>query len=108
MELFTLIAPIDNRAAHQGRIRTRPHVEGDFASHVFIRLVASRQLTNLVHTVIESTQQHVPGMHSLLSTKTDDPKEHLHISLSRPIYLRAHQRDDLRRAVKNIASDTLR
>lgn len=68
---------------------------------------------DLLQRVIETATQLVPELHSLLpepiaqgstsvpnhlgSSKTGDE---LHISLSRPIFLRAHQRDEFRKAIK--------
>ncbi|KAF9013362.1 hypothetical protein BDQ17DRAFT_1321214 [Cyathus striatus] len=67
------LAPIDNPALHQGRKRTTPHVE-----------------------------EMVPTLHEHWLVDNSLHIE-LHVSLSRPIFLRAHQREELKRAVKHIS-----
>ena len=95
-------APIDNPALHQGRIRTIPHIEGQFAAHVYILLPLSRQseLYKLVQEIFLDAKEVVPTLHEFWP---DGQRPELHISLSRPIFLRAHQREELKRSVKNVA-----
>lgn len=93
--------PIDNPALHQGRIRTTPHVDGQFTAHVYLSLPFHRQseLYKLVQQIILDAKETVPTLREIWP----DQRPELHISLSRPIFLRAHQREELKRSVKNIA-----
>ncbi|KAF8967106.1 hypothetical protein BDZ97DRAFT_1903514 [Flammula alnicola] len=97
--------PMDNPTLHQGRIRTTPHVEGQFAAHVYVSLALPRQsvLHKVVRDILRDAKKAIPTLHDIWSYKEGSMRPELHISLSRPIFLRAHQREDLKRAVKNIA-----
>ncbi|OSD02417.1 hypothetical protein PYCCODRAFT_1390116 [Trametes coccinea BRFM310] len=110
-------APVDNPALHQGRRRTTPHVEGQFAAYVYIPLFVERQskLYRLLLRIFQAARKLVPILHPIgisqadlaphtreLSPPEQDPFE-LHISLTRPVYLRAHQRADFKRAVHDAA-----
>lgn len=98
--------PIDNPALHQGRIRTTPHVDGNWAAHVYvsISITTSHALYSLLDAVIAEARQSVPTLHSFISSQSGR-KHHaeLHISLSRPIFIRAYQTEELRRAVRKLA-----
>jgi U6 snRNA phosphodiesterase len=98
-------APIDNPPLHQGRIRTIPHVEGQFAAHVCLSLPLSRQseLYKLVQEIFLDAKEAVPTLREIWPDQSSCQRPELHISLSRPISLRAHQREELKRSVKNIA-----
>ncbi|KAG8991699.1 poly(U)-specific 3'-to-5' RNA exonuclease [Tulasnella sp. 427] len=99
-------APVDDPSKHQGRARTQPYVDGQFAAHVYIPIKlghASQRLRGTIVRLVKQLQVLVPEMHSFL-TETDAEEnilQSLHISLSRPIYLRAHQRDGLRLCVQS-------
>ncbi|KAF8893690.1 hypothetical protein CPB84DRAFT_1710871 [Gymnopilus junonius] len=117
----TIVAPdhIDDPAIHQGRIRSTPHVEGQFAAHVYVSLNLGRhspmsRLYKVVQAVLRDAKEEIPALRDIWMAKNEnaktgedvtgeEPKKELHISLSRPIFLRAHQREDLKRAVRNIA-----
>ena len=101
---LTLAAPIDNPALHQGRTRTTPHVEGQYAAYVYlpVSLDDNKSLRDLMDRVLLYARELEPALVSSFSTSNDVPCE-LHVSLTRTIYLRSHQRDELRRAVKAIA-----
>ena len=94
--------PIENPALHQGRLRTTPHVEGQFAAHVYISLPLGRQseFYKLVQEIFLDAKEAVPTLREIWP---DRQRPELHISLSRPIFLRAHQREELKRSVKNVA-----
>lgn len=130
------LAPPSNPAAHQGRIRVRPHVEGQWAAHFYLPIPLSEskggnsKLHRLLQRVVRDVQLAVPAFHSFvdaeesshpLPTGSSSPFQpsatsgavitlttvtelELHVSLSRAIFLRAHQREDLRKAVKRIAT----
>lgn len=55
----------------------------------------------LVNEVVTETREQVLGTHAIAVGKRE---MELHVSLSRPIFLRAHQREDLKRAVKAVAN----
>ena len=99
--------PQDDPSQHQGRIRTIPHIEGQFAAHVYVSLPLGRcsQLYKILQAILCDAKASIPTLHEIWTTGHTDqpPRPELHISLSRPIFLRAHQREDLKRAVKNIA-----
>ncbi|KII86598.1 hypothetical protein PLICRDRAFT_142946 [Plicaturopsis crispa FD-325 SS-3] len=98
--------PVDNPALHQGRIRTIPHVEGQFAAHIYVALHLERNshLHKLVDEVLERAREIVPTLSPMGKKGNGEGTEYeLHISLSRPTFLRAHQRDVLKRAVKTAA-----
>jgi len=103
-------APVDNPALHQGRIRTTPHVEGQYAAHVYIPLVVNPKtaLHTLLGEVLDVTKEIVPTVHAIDScaggTDSSRRPQELHLSLSRPIYLRAHQREEFKQAVRLVAS----
>ncbi|KAI0350341.1 hypothetical protein OH77DRAFT_1431075 [Trametes cingulata] len=99
-------APVDNPALHQGRRRTTPHVEGQFAAYAYIPLLVEKQsaLHELLLRIFTRAKEHVPSLQAIGSSSfsTEIPME-LHISLTRPTYLRAHQRGDFKRAVQGAA-----
>ena len=65
-------------------------------------LPLSRQssLYKLVEEIFLDAKEAVPALREIW---LDSNSPELHVSLSRPIFLRAHQREDLKRSVKNIA-----
>lgn len=97
--------PVDIPALHQGRIRTTPHVEGQFAAHVYVSLALGRHslLYKVLQDILRDAKEVIPTLRDIRSPLEANAPPDLHISLSRPIFLRAHQREDLKRAVKNIA-----
>ncbi|KAF8208595.1 U6 snRNA phosphodiesterase Usb1 [Mycena galopus ATCC 62051] len=99
----TLAGPehVDNPSLHQGRARTTPHVDGQYATHVYASVPLDRGSTlfKLLCKILESAKKMTPTLHDFWSSSEPE----LHISLSRPIYLRAHQREPMKRAVKLIA-----
>ncbi|KAG8928621.1 poly(U)-specific 3'-to-5' RNA exonuclease [Tulasnella sp. 419] len=120
---LTVPAPVDDPSKHQGRQRTRQHVEGQFAAHVYVSIQPNSETRTLLEKIVQEAQSSVPEIHTLINhasevppsassteQENDDPKPiqavapSLHISLSRPIYLRAHQREDLKRTVRVMAS----
>jgi hypothetical protein len=56
-----------------------------------------------VGDVITDAREAVPGLHDIGIEGEENRERELHISLSRPTYLRAHQREDLKKAVKTLA-----
>jgi hypothetical protein len=111
-------APIDDPALHQGRIRATPHVDGQYAAHIYIPLVIHPKtaLYSLLEEVLSVTKAMVPAAHNIgeiescnrnnggAMVSTTRTARELHLSLSRPIFLRAHQREEFKQAIKLIAS----
>ncbi|KAM5543749.1 hypothetical protein V8D89_002366 [Ganoderma adspersum] len=111
-------APVDNPALHQGRRRTAPHVEGQFAAYVYVPFTIAKrsQLFILLSRIYTTAKLLVPSLHPIgfeessilgsgsepVSPDSTDTSIELHISLTRPTYLRAHQREEFKRAVRSI------
>lgn len=106
---LTLPTPVDDPAQHQGRLRTVPHVEGQYATYIYVPLVLhpSDALYTLIEDALAVARTHLPALHAIGKQERDQDtaaRWSLHISLSRPLYLRAHQRDEFKRAIKEMAS----
>ncbi|KAF8584688.1 hypothetical protein K439DRAFT_1646851 [Ramaria rubella] len=95
----------DDPSKHLGRVRTQPHVEGQFASYVYVPVPLERKGGNdigrLIMCIMKEAESLVPGLNFIVG---EDGREELHISLSRPVYLRHHQRESFKGAVKSLAS----
>ena len=101
--------PVDDPALHQGRVRTVPHVEGQYATYIYVPLVLHHKdgLYTLVEDALTLATTHVPSLHTIGREERGEVKTarwELHISLSRPLFLRAHQREEFKRAVRQLAS----
>lgn len=106
---LVLPTPLDNPALHQGRVRAVPHVEGQYATYVYVPLVLHRHhpLYALLEGALSSAIPQVPSLHPIGKQEHDDAKSarwELHISLSHPLFLRAHQREEFKRAIMRLAS----
>lgn len=105
----TIVGPvhIDNPALHDGRIRTAPHIDGQFAAYVYFPVKLDGDLLIFLQNVLRKAKSILSSIHSIPknidSVESTDPVAELHISLSRPVYLRSHQRDELKNAVRRIA-----
>ncbi|KAI8973981.1 hypothetical protein BD414DRAFT_498765 [Trametes punicea] len=123
--------PMDNPALHQGRRRTTPHVEGQFAAYVYVPVAVDRRsrLYALLLRVFERAKRTVPSLHPIgfsaeagsstsdvqrlegtksVSEEGQDAPVELHVSLTRPTYLRAHQREEFKRGVQKAAKSKRR
>lgn len=102
---LTVPVPVDDPALHQGRVRAVPHVEGQYATYIYVPLVLhpNDALSKLISEALILAQTRVPSLHAI-GKKEDDGQWELHISLSRPLFLRAHQREEFKRAIKQVAS----
>lgn len=102
---FLTPVPIDRPELHQGRKRTQPHVEGQWAAHVYVSLFLQRQspLNLLIDDALTSAKKMAPTLQDFWNGNLSINRE-LHISLSRPIYLRTHQREDFKKAVKDLST----
>jgi hypothetical protein len=112
--------PVDDPSKHQGRIRTTPHVDGQFAAYVYAPIFPVQRLQRLLRGIFETIERQVESFHSLVHFNGDEPVDENspglrtilpttmngapHLSLTRPMYLRAHQRDILKEAVKEVAN----
>ncbi|KAH0562103.1 hypothetical protein GP486_003195 [Trichoglossum hirsutum] len=101
----------DDPSLHGGRMRAIPHVEGNWATHVYLEWhpnqAESDSLTSLLLALQGNGNASLsaePEIHSLLSSDLGAPLP-LHISLSRPIVLtterRQHFAGSLREAIVN-------
>ena len=115
-----LPVPVDDPSKHQGRIRTTPHIDGQFAAYVYAPIFPDRRLQRLLREIFETIEKQVENVHRLVHFKGDEPVDEgssgkrttppptindvPHLSLTRPMYLRAHQRDILKEAVKEVAN----
>ena len=97
-----LPTPKSDPSLHQGRVRTSPHVDGQFAAFVYtpVNLTEHTELKAILDQAIEAARDVVPDL-KCDWLDVEDPE--LHISLTRPIYLRDYQREELKRATKIIA-----
>ncbi|KAH9043532.1 U6 snRNA phosphodiesterase Usb1 [Lactarius deliciosus] len=93
---------IPDPSKHQGRTRalTRaiPHVEGQWAAHAYVSLVLRGALRGIVERAVSVAKQEVaPNPDSVAAVRE------LHVSLTRPFLLRAHQKEEMKRAVRDAA-----
>ena len=115
--------PQDDPSQHQGRIRTQPFVEGQFSTHIYASISTStlrdlltsvitdvREICNdlEVFSLLEPPKVERDSGNALDAEGNDIVLDELHLSLSRPVFLRSHQRDLVTRAVKDIARRTTR
>lgn len=99
---LTLPQPVDDPRLHQGRVRSVPYVEGQWAAYVYVpvRLSSRSPLLKLIRESLVTARDVVPTLRSLVDVGGDRNEVELHISLSRPVFLRTHQREDFKRCVK--------
>jgi U6 snRNA phosphodiesterase len=101
--------PVDDPALHQGRIRTTPHVEGQWAAYVYVPVFIEKRekLGLLLKDSLETARGSVDGLNAIgEDADGSDKVTELHISLTRPTYVRAHQREELKRAVRAAAKQS--
>jgi hypothetical protein len=119
--------PPDDPSKHQGRTRTTPHVEGQWAAYVYVpialRGTALRRVVERAVGIAKKggdldpagtrggvvvpvhTHAHALGGRSDSVRDSGDGAacEELHVSLTRPFFLRAYQREEMKRAVRDVA-----
>jgi len=95
--------PVDNPAQHQGRMRKSPHVDGQWACHVYIpvRSEMGEQLGAILLRAFQAAKTKVPTLHPI---GLENGGWELHISLSRPTFLWTHQREGFKDAVRGVAA----
>ncbi|GAA5926428.1 HVSL domain-containing protein [Sporobolomyces koalae] len=103
--------PSDRPELHQGRKRTQPHLEGQWAAHIYLEFemepLLRRTIQQAISTQQRSNLQNV--LHSFFDRAEPDngsttAHQSLHVSLTRPLYLQTNQKADLRTAVAKVAS----
>ncbi|KAK9796299.1 hypothetical protein WJX73_008460 [Symbiochloris irregularis] len=76
---------------HQGRLRSFPHVEGNYATHVYITVPLPAAYQRAAATLLQ--QMAWPGLEPLTSETASD--QVLHLSLSRTVAIKRPQIEDL-------------
>ncbi|KAF9931704.1 nuclear protein localization protein 4 [Mortierella alpina] len=93
--------PQDNPDKHQGRVRSRAHVDGSWPVHVYLEVKASEELFDIITSLTKSARASAPSTVSMLRSieslknapsvsidaDTAADATELHISLTRPLYL---------------------
>lgn len=99
----------DDPSSHQGRKRTKPHVDGDWPTHVYIAIQLPSKLESVLKDIISNLnlQDRSSTWHSSLDATHEEDRS-LHLSLSRPIFLKTNERNEfverLRRSIRGIES----
>eukprot|EP00301_Raphidiophrys_heterophryoidea_P024135 c7737_g1_i1.p1 GENE.c7737_g1_i1~~c7737_g1_i1.p1 ORF type:complete len:278 (-),score=60.86 c7737_g1_i1:525-1358(-) len=89
------IHSVDDPEKHGGRARIFPHIEGNYATHVFIPLDPSPALEAGIRDVLGHVGAHHGELVRIL------PPDPIHISLTRTFALRKHQIDPFVRLVRD-------
>lgn len=77
---------------HEGRIRSFPHEEGAYATHVYVTVSASDALAQKVRNARQQLLRSFPSLHEI---------EEWHVSCSRTVAIRAPQIESLRRSLSH-------
>lgn len=86
-----------------------PHVEGQYATYIYVPLVLDHKdaLYTLIEDALALAKAHVPTLYTIGRQERGGVKAaqwELHISLSRPLFLRANQHEEFKRAIRQVAS----
>ncbi|KAJ1980178.1 poly(U)-specific 3'-to-5' RNA exonuclease [Dimargaris cristalligena] len=91
----------DNPADHQDRVRTTPHVEGNWATHVYIEVQPDDNCADFIERLVSQAQLQAQGplVTNSLPPPTNrpdnpsppSPPPSYHISLCRPAFLKVFQ-----------------
>jgi hypothetical protein len=108
--------PPDDPSKHQGRTRTTPHVDGQWAAYVYVPIALRGSSTAALRRVVERAvgiaktagETGIVPVHTLGSSGSGSGDvvevcDELHVSLTRPFFLRAYQREEMKRAVRDVA-----
>ncbi|KAA6426209.1 MAG: U6 snRNA phosphodiesterase-like [Trebouxia sp. A1-2] len=95
-----LYVPSNSDASHkhQGRKRQFPHVEGNFATHVYITAHSPESVKRALLAELDRQKEAIPKLEVLgRSVKPDDQgiAKPFHLSLSRTVPIKFHQIDPL-------------
>ncbi|KAF8264724.1 hypothetical protein EI94DRAFT_1737710, partial [Lactarius quietus] len=77
---LTPAVPLDDPSKHQGRTRTTPHVEGQWAAHVYVSLVLRGALRGIVEHAVSIAKQEMASVRLVGSADADtgtDSKEEM-------------------------------
>jgi U6 snRNA phosphodiesterase len=106
---LTSSVPLDDPSKHQGRTRITPHVDGQWAAYVYVPIAVGGTLRRIVECAAdiarkgESDSGTSVDVHMLGSSDSNVVGCELHVSLTRPCFLRAYQREEMKRAVRDAA-----
>jgi len=102
--------PPDDPSKHQGRTRTTPHVDGQWAAYVYVPIALRGTLRRIIERAMGIAEKGDSGtgvvVHTVGGTdsvRDSDVTRELHISLTRPFFLRAYQKEEMKRAVRDAA-----
>lgn len=106
-----LVSPVppDDPSKHQGRTRTTPHVDGQWAAYVYVPIAVRGTLRRVVERAVDIARKGggdsgtSVDVHMLGSSDSNAVACELHVSLTRPFFLRAYQREEMKRAVRDAA-----
>ncbi|KAJ3287852.1 poly(U)-specific 3'-to-5' RNA exonuclease [Borealophlyctis nickersoniae] len=91
MSMFGDAGPkrVDDPQQHCGRVRSIPHVEGNWATFAHVSFELPLELDDIVARIIYRAREKVPNLIPLDQSK----KDAYHISLSRTVFLKVFQID---------------
>ncbi|KAF8488149.1 hypothetical protein F5888DRAFT_1623416, partial [Russula emetica] len=97
---------------HQGRTRTTPHVDGQWATYVYIPIAMRGTLRRIVEHAVDIARKGggdsgtSVDVHMLGSSDSNSNIVacELHVSLTRLFFLRAYQREEMKCAVRDAAN----
>ena len=104
--------PLDDPSKHQGRTRSIPHVDGQWAAYIYVPIAVRGALRRVVERAVDIARKKGDSdsgtsidVHVLGSSSDSDSNIacELHVSLTRPFFLRAYQREEMKRAVRDVA-----
>ncbi|OAV89190.1 hypothetical protein PTTG_09353 [Puccinia triticina 1-1 BBBD Race 1] len=91
-------------SSHQGRKRARPHVDGDWPTHIYISFKFQTKTIELLNKIVAKLAQEDTSKAWHLLTEGNMKDSSLHLSLSRPAFLKTNERDefieDLKKSVR--------
>lgn len=88
-----------NTKDHEGRTRSFPHVEGDFATHVYVEVSVPSEAEAMLQEAYRRLQSAFLGLRWI---------EERHVSCSRTVSVRSTQKESLRRALSHALRRTKR
>lgn len=98
----------DDQSFHQGRVRTREHVSGDWPTHVYLDFWLSQHLARRLGDVLAlADSQGLSTYHTLLVSPLGVERES-HVSLSPAIMLPGDSKDVVRRQLLDIRAAKVR
>eukprot|EP00891_Asterochloris_glomerata_P007214 jgi/Astpho2/7214/Aster-x0764 len=100
---------------HQGRSRRFKHVEGNYATSVFIPVSLLPEADAAIDILLGRLQSQLPGLHPVMAAAEEQPGRHtakteasprgLHVSLSRVVPIRYSQIDPLHDLLRQVLRD---